>query len=179
LASKIPLRVYTGRIWMIPVFSVIVLSPYIFLGNISYILLFTFRVFLAVSFLTLFMISTRFGDVINTMRFYRIPDMLVMPITLTYRYIHLMFSELYRTLLARESRRIGSGNISEIWKNGGKAVGTFFIRAYEKAERVHLASIARGYHGRTHVYQKDLRVGASDVSFILLTGISMAVYLYI
>jgi len=177
--SRIPVKVYTERIWMIPAFSVVVLTPYVFLGNIDYVLLFSFRVFLAVSFLTLFMISTSFSEMITAMRFYRIPDILVTVIVLTYQYIHLMFSELYRIFIARESRKIKNESFSEIWRNGGKSVGHFFIRAYERAERVHLASVARGFNDRTKVYGKDLKLKTSEISFILITGFGIAAYLYI
>jgi len=178
-ASRIPLRTYTERIWMIPAFSVVVLSPHIFLGNFDYVLLFSFRVFLAVSFLTLFMISTSFGEMITAMRFYRIPDIFITIITLTYQYIHLMFSELYRILVARESRKIRDESFSELWRNGGKSIGYFFIRAYERAERIHLATVARGFNEKTKVYGKDLKLKTPEISFILLTGFGFAAYLCI
>lgn len=177
--SRIPLRTYTERIWMIPAFSVVVLSPHIFLGSVDYVLLFSFRVFLAVSFLTLFMISTSFGEMVMAMRFYRIPDILIMVVALTYQYIHLMFSELYRIFVARESRKIKNESFSELWRNGGKSVGYFFIRAYERAERIHLATVARGFNESTKVYGKDLKLKTSEISFILLTGFGIAAYLCI
>lgn len=177
--SKIPLRVYAERIWMIPLFSFVIVSPYYFMGEINYIFLFAFRVFLAVSFLTLVMISTRFVDIVRAMRFYRIPDILVTLITITYQYIHLMFCELYKIFLARESRKIKDESFSQLWKTGGRSVGNFFIRAYERAERVHLAAVSRGYNGSTGVYGKDLKVQTAEVSFILVVGAALTAYLYV
>jgi len=62
--------------------------------------------FLAVSFLTLFMLTRPYSNTIAAMRFYKVPEILVTMISLTLRYIHLMFSELYRMLLARKARMI-------------------------------------------------------------------------
>lgn len=174
--SRIPLRIYVSRIWMIPLFSFVIVLPHTFMASVGYeyALLFTFRVFLAVSFLTLIMLTTRFSDVLYVLRFYKVPDVFVTVLSTTYRYIHLMFCELYRMLLARESRRIREQSSREIWKHGGKMLGFFFIRAYERAERVHLASIARGYEGRTKVYGKRFRLTANELLFALLIFITLA-----
>ncbi len=175
-SSKISFRTYFSRIWMIPLFSFVIVLPHVFFTStgIEYALLFTFRVFLAVSFLTLFMLTTRFSDVLYTLRFYKLPDIFVTILSTTYRYIHLMFCELYRLLLARESRRVRELGSREIWRNGGKMLGFFFIRAYERAERVHLASVARGYDGRTKVYGKCFKLTANELLFALLICITLA-----
>lgn len=177
-ASRIPLKTYSQRVWMIPIFSFFVLSPYI-LADLEYILLFSFRVFLAVSFLTLFMLSTRFGDIVYTLRFYRIPDILVTVFTLTYQYIILMFSELYRILLARESRKVKNESFSEIWRNGGAAVGSFFIRSFERAERMHLASLARGSKTPSKYYGHRLRFGLIEGSFVTIVFATLLTYIFI
>jgi len=176
--SRIPLKTYGQRVWMIPVFSFFILSPYI-LADFEYILLFSFRVFLAVSFLTLFMLSTRFGDIVHTLRFYKVPDILVTVFMLTYQYIILMFSELYRILLARESRKVKNESFSEIWKNGGAAVGSFFIRSFERAERVHLASLARGSKSPSNYYAQKLRFGLFECVFIIIVFATLLTYFYV
>jgi cobalt/nickel transport system permease protein len=90
-----------------------------------------------------------------------------------------MFSELYRILIARESRKIKNESFSQMWHNGGRSVGYFFTRAYEKAERVHLATVARGYNDKTKVYSEGLRIRIPDVAFILLTASTLITYLWI
>jgi len=55
--------------------------------------------------------------------------------------------------MARESRRVAKGSHLDLWRKGGESIGLFFIRSFEKAERVQLAMLARGdeiayYRGR-------------------------------
>ena len=116
------------------------------------------------------MLTTPYSETIAAMRFYKLPEIIVTTISLTLRYIHLMFTELYRMLLAREARMIKHPRYAETWKKGGELLGSFFIRAYERGERVYLASLARGYSERTKVYGKKFKPSISDVLLVSLTA---------
>jgi cobalt/nickel transport system permease protein len=64
-----------------------------------------------------------------------------------------LVDEAERLLRARESRaaalpgRRAGGSIA--WRAGvlGSMVGTLFLRAYERSERIHAAMLSRGYSG--------------------------------
>jgi len=191
VTSRIPLRVYLARIWFIPTFSFFVTLPHGFWGEhaviqmgfvsltdgVYYILTFSFRVFLAVSFLSLILLTTNFSDIIGALRFYRIPESFISILAITYRYIHFFFLELYRILVAWESRRLRDFNAKDVWKHGGRMLGAFFIRAYEKGERVYMASVARGYDGCIRVYQNESRLGFVDFAFVAIIALGLVVFL--
>jgi len=179
LTSKIPIKKYIARIWLIPTFSFFITLPHIFLSNdgIYYVITFTFRVFLAVSFLTLILMTTDFSSLINAMRFYRIPDSFISMLSICYRYIHFFFIELYKALIAWESRKIKDLSIKDTWKNGGKMLGNFFIRALEKGERVYMASIARGYDGKIKVYNNYSKLKWIDIGFSIFIVSGISIYL--
>ena len=178
LTSKIPIKKYIARIWLIPTFSFFITSPHIFLDStgVYYVTTFTFRVFLAVSFLTLILMTTDFSSLINAMRFYRIPDSFISMFSICYRYIHFFFIELYKALIAWESRKIKDLSIKDTWKDGGKIVGNFFIRALEKGERVYMASMARGYNGKVKVY---INFKLKQIDIIFCTFIISGILIYL
>jgi cobalt/nickel transport system permease protein len=56
-------------------------------------------------------------------------------------------------------------NFREIWKNGGKVLGSFFIRVFEKGEKVHLAMTLRG--DKIKCYSHPLKIDKSEILFII------------
>jgi cobalt/nickel transport system permease protein len=129
-------------------------------------------VFIAVSFLSLLILTTQFSEIISALRFFKIPESIISILVLTYRYIHLTFSELFRILVARESRRVRKMKISEIWNGGGASLGVFFIRVLERAERIYLSSIARGGQNyRPYVFPLRFRSTEAFFTSMVLANI--------
>ena len=182
-ASKIEFKLFLSRIWLFPLFSFLVVLPRAFSFDLTisqlgliYALVFSFRVFLAVSILSLIILTTPFSEIISTLRFFRVPESFVSVLVITYRYITLTFAEMLRVMLARESRRIKRLSFKEIWKNGGSALGVFFIRIYERSERVYLSSISRGgFKQRPYIF--PMKFGLIEAFFI--TFVSAFVWWYI
>ncbi len=168
LSSRIEIRLFLSRVWLFPLFSFVVVLPKAFFienwviglsesGSI-YVLAFSMRVLIAASMLSLIILTTPFSDIISTLRFFRVPESFISVLVLTYRYITLTFSEMLRILLARESRRVKRLSFSEVWKNGGNALGVFFIRILERSERVYLSSISRGgFKNRPYTFPLKFR----------------------
>ncbi|KYC44387.1 MAG: Cobalt transport protein [Candidatus Methanofastidiosum methylothiophilum] len=145
VVSNIPIRTYLKRVGLIPLFIFTIMLPQIFISSFEYAILFTFRVCLAVSFLIIFTLITPFKEILTSLRFYKIPEILVLTLSFTYSYTYLVFNELYRILIARESRRFNNKSYRKIWHEGGELLGMFFIKVYERGENIHLARISRGY----------------------------------
>ncbi len=97
--------------------------------------------------------TTHFIDVLHALRGLRLPAILVAILSFTYRYIFILIDEAQRLLRARECRSAelpgqrSGGSI--IWRATvvGRMVGTLFLRAYERSERIYVAMLARGYNG--------------------------------
>ncbi len=144
--SKISLRKFISRTWLFPVFSFIIMIPLIIanLNNVTYSIIFALRVFTAISLIQLFIMTTKFNEIVFALQYFRVPKALTQMVWITYRYIILMFSEILRILLAREARRIKESSHIESIKKAGNSLGLFFIRTYERAERINLAIMARG-----------------------------------
>ncbi len=178
LSSKIEPKLFLSRVWLFPLFSFIVVLPKaFFIGNeiglsesgLIYVLAFSMRVFIATSILSLVILTTPFSEIISTLRFFRVPESFISILVLTYRYITLTFSEMLRILLARESRRVKRLSFSEVWKNGGNALGVFFIRILERSERVYLSSLSRGGF-RHRPYTFPLKFRPIEAFFIIFVS---------
>lgn len=140
-----------SRIWLFSLFSFIVVLP-ISLTNPSYAAIFTLRVATSLIAIQLLIMTTPFSDVCYALRWLRLPETFVSALWLAYRYSLMLFSDLLTILMARESRRVSKGSHLDVWRKGGEAVGLFFVRSFEKAERIQLAMMSRG--DKIWVYRK-------------------------
>ncbi|UOY01513.1 cobalt ECF transporter T component CbiQ [Blastococcus sp. PRF04-17] len=77
----------------------------------------------------------------------RLPRVMVQILLFMVRYVDVVGGELHRMRVARESRGFRGGRLGAL-RVLGPAVGSLFVRTYERGERVHLAMLSRGYTGR-------------------------------
>ncbi len=91
--------------------------------------------------------TTPFPELLQALRKLRVPDIFVMLLSFTYRYLFVMIDEFQRMRRALASR---GWQGKWIWhaKVIGQLIGVMFIRTYEKAERIYVAMISRGYDGQ-------------------------------
>jgi cobalt/nickel transport system permease protein len=123
--------------------------------------------------------TTHFLDVLRALRALHLPQILVAILSFMYRYLFILVDEAQRLLRARACRSAesdGKGGRSVFWraKVTGQLVGTLFLRAFERSERVYVAMLSRGYQGELRTLgpsalpRKDLLVGIAGGGALLL-----------
>lgn len=110
------------------------------------------RSWLAVQAAILLTATTRFPDLLWALGALRFPRPLVSTIGFMYRYLFVLADEALRMMRARTARSAqapGRHRPSIRWQGGvtGSMVGSLFLRALERSERVYAAMLARGYDG--------------------------------
>jgi cobalt/nickel transport system permease protein len=96
--------------------------------------------------------TTPFHDLVDALRELRLPRILISIISFMYRYLAVLTDEGARMLRARDARSAlgdGRGGGSLRWRATvtGRMVGSLFLRAYERSERIYAAMQARGFEG--------------------------------
>jgi cobalt/nickel transport system permease protein len=96
---------------------------------------------------------TPFPDLLWALGALRLPRTLVATMGFMYRYLFVLADEAARMLRARAARAArppGEGKPPLLWQArvAGNMVGSLFLRALERSERVHAAMAARGYNGQ-------------------------------
>ncbi len=113
--------------------------------------------------------STHFPDLLLAMRALKIPRLLAAIVGLMWRYLFVLADEALRLLRARESRsavpfeaygrRVG-GRLLWRARVAGGMVGNLFLRAFDRADRIYAAMLARGYDGDVRALPRPpLRAG--------------------
>ncbi|MBA3022205.1 MAG: cobalt ECF transporter T component CbiQ [Actinobacteria bacterium] len=90
--------------------------------------------------------TTQRAEFVAGMQRLRLPSVLVEILSFMVRYLDVIAEQWHRMAIARASRGFRARNPTS-WSALSGAVGTGFIRAFERGERVHLAMLARGYSG--------------------------------
>ncbi len=103
--------------------------------------------------------TTSARDLIVGLDRLRCPQALTVIATFMLRYVDVLVAEAGRMRVARLSR---GDDPRVLWQLGGFAagIGTLFLRAYERGERVYLAMVSRGYDGRLPELDLGARAGA-------------------
>lgn len=118
--------------------------------------------------------TTPFHDLVDALRELRLPRILVSIISFMYRYLAVLTDEGSRMLRARDARSAqgaGRGGGSIRWRATvtGRMVGSLFLRAYERSERIYAAMQARGFEGEfRHLRARPVaRVEIIGLTFVL------------
>jgi cobalt ECF transporter T component CbiQ/cobalamin biosynthesis protein CbiM len=189
-ASRVPVGFFVKRVWMgIPFFAGIVVIPAIFfvpgprlfdvgigpahiapsINGLAGAALFISRVGVSVSLAVLLVVTTPWADVLKSLRALKVPQVFVLLLSMTYRYLFLFLHTANGILLARKSRVVGrtSGGEQRRWITG--TMGNLMSRAFKMSNDVYSAMLARGFDGEVRSFGR-YRLCPSDV--VSLAGVA-------
>jgi cobalt/nickel transport system permease protein len=114
-----------------------------------------------VSLAVLLVLTTPWADVLKSLRTLRVPQVFVLILSMTYRYVFLFLHTANGILLARKSRVVGrtSGGEQRRWITG--TMGNLMSRAFKMSNDVYAAMLARGFGGEIRTFT-TYRVRPSD-----------------
>lgn len=192
--SSVPVRTLLARVWPPTALAFVVVAPRLVLTpgpsvlsvgplsptelGVASVVTFVVRVAASVALVSLVLLTTHFADLLAALRRLRVPTLFVGVVAVTYRYLLVFLTELQRLVVARRVRTVRSHSISlrESWRALGTLLGTFFVRTFERSERVQLAATARGGGrqaldvGGTHRPPSDRR---SNIAFAALAAVAV------
>ena len=193
-ASRMPFDFFIKRVWLgIPFFAGIVIIPSIFLvpgphlfdlsigpvrlgasvpGLIGAVI-FVARVGVSVSLAVLLVLSTPWADLLKSLQALGVPQVFVLLLSMTYRYIFLFLHAANCLFEARKSRTVGrtQGSEHRRWISG--SMGSLMNRSFQMSNEVYAAMAARGFTGRIRTYSAYRMTPADWVA--LLVSISIAI----
>jgi cobalt/nickel transport system permease protein len=129
--------------------------------------IFFMRVLDSVSIAVLLVLTTRQHVLLKTLRIFRVPQLFVMTMGMTYRYIFLFLDIIQRMFVAiksrvgfissaKEGRRLVTSNMAGLW-----------LRSYRLQSQVYDAMVSRGYSGEAYVLD-EFKAKAGDYIFSAL-----------
>lgn len=196
--SQVPFDFFVKRVWIgIPLFAGIVIVPSIFfttgprlfditLGPIHFgpsiasimgAMVFIARVGVSVSLAVLLILTTPWADILKSLRTFRVPQVFVLLLTMTYRYIFLFLHTANGMFEARKSRTVGktTGQEQRGWISG--SMGSLMNRSFKMSNDVYAAMAARGFSGEVRTYSAYHMTGRDWFALAGSIVIALAVFL--
>jgi cobalt/nickel transport system permease protein len=167
-ASRIPFDFFVRRVWLgVPLFAGIVVIPSIFMvpgprlfdvalgplvispsiPGLVGAALFVARVGVSVSLAVLLVLTTPWADLLKSLQAIRVPQVFILVLAMTYRYVFLFLHLANGMFEARKSRVVAhtSGAEQRRWIAG--TVGNLMNRSVKMSGDVYAAMVARGFSG--------------------------------
>jgi cobalt/nickel transport system permease protein len=180
--SRLPFDFFVKRVWMgVPFFAGLVVIPALFLvpgprlfavdlgpftlalsqPGVAGAILFVTRVGVSVSLAVLLVMTTPWADLLKSLRAIHVPQIFVLILSMTYRYIFLFLHTMNGLFLARKSRIVArtSGGEQRRWIAG--SMGNLTSRSFKMSNDVYAAMMARGFTGEMRTWS-DYRMTAPD-----------------
>ncbi len=180
LLSRIPLRTLATRVWIAALaFSGAIAIPAIFItpGSVLYRLpllgwpvtqqgltsatFLILRVETAATFSMLLILSTLWTHVLHSLRFFRVPVVVVVILGMTYRYIFLLLQTARDMFESRQSRLVGKLESSDRRRLATASAGVLLGKTFQLSGDVHTAMQARGFRGEVRLLD-DLQMRPGD-----------------
>jgi cobalt/nickel transport system permease protein len=177
--SAIPMDFFIKRVWLaLPFFTGLVVLPALFITpgpalvrlplglvitrtGLNTVLFLLLRVSASVSATLLLILTTRWNSVLSALSVLRVPDVFVLILGMTYRYIYLFLHTANDMFLSRKSRVVGRMNSAEERKLMAATAATLLGKSLDLSSEVYLAMQSRGFQG-TVVTLKPFSMKASD-----------------
>lgn len=91
-------------------------------------------------------LSTPVTDLLLALRRMHVPQLMLELMELIYRFIFVLYESMQRIHTAQASR-LGYEGLRRSYRSLGELIGTVFLKAYRKSDRIYVALEARGYDG--------------------------------
>ena len=101
-----------------------------------------------------------------------VPPKIVYLFLLTYRYIFVIEQEFQRLVRAAKIRGFHPGTNVHTYRSYAYLIGMLFVRASDRAERVHQAMVCRGFNGRFHCL-REFSLSRRDLAWSAILGLAV------
>jgi len=194
--SSIPTDIFIKRVWLVlPFFTGMVILPALFITpgptliqlplgwvitktGLTTVLFMLLRVSTSVSLTLLLILTTPWNAVLSALSVIRVPDVFVLILGMTYRYIYLLLRSANDMFMSRQSRVVGRLSGAEERRIIAATAGALLNKSLDLSSEVYLAMQSRGFVG-TVVTLKPFQMQGRDwfwLSFFLAIT-ALAIYL--
>jgi len=194
LASAIPANYFLRRVWLaLPFFTGVLVLPALFLTpgpawlhlplglvvtytGIMTALFLLLRVSTSLSLVLLLILTTPWNTVLSALGVLHIPDVFILILGMTHRYIYLLLHSANDMFLSRQSRTVGRMTDSQARQTLASVSATLLGKSLGLSSEVYLAMQSRGFRGAI-VTLKPFRMSRLDwlwlSFFIAIAGLAI------
>ena len=193
--SRLHLPTFARGVWLgIPLLGAVVAIPSLFLlpghtliatpefggmrlavtdSGVSSAAMLLSRVGTSVSLGALLILTTRWADLLKALQVLRVPDVFIVVLGITYRYLFLLLHTTNNMFLSRTSRTVGQTSGFEQRRWIGALTGTLVGKSLKMSDDVYQAMLSRGFAGEIRTFA-SFRARDQDRLFLGLAAVFAA-----
>jgi cobalt/nickel transport system permease protein len=157
----------------IAAFTGVILLPSAVMGNYYSMVMITPKVFATVTAVNILSHSTKWNDITSALKIFIIPDIFILVLDITIKYILLLGEFSLNMLYSLKLRSIGRNNSKYTSLSG--IAGVMFIKSKEMAEDMYNAMECRGFTGEYKI-RKRLKITFYDIIYIAINVIIVMLF---
>lgn len=162
--------------FIIALFTFVILIPAAFWGNYYSIIMITPKVFATVTAVNILSHSTQWNSITSALKTFFIPDIFILVLDITIKYIALLGEFSLNMLYSLKLRSVGK-NKNKYTSISGIS-GIMFIKSKEMSEDMYAAMECRGFTGEYRVCKK-FKFTFADFIYIMINAIIMFAFFYL
>ena len=121
--------------------------------------------------------TSRVAELGNALRSLRLPDKLCLLLLFSQRYILVIEQEYQRLYRAARLRCFRPATSLHAYRTYGHLFGMTLVRSWNRAQRVRMAMVLRGFQGRFHTLTEPALQGRDRTALVLLLGAALVLLL--
>jgi cobalt/nickel transport system permease protein len=160
---------------VVTIFSLVILLPSILMGNINNSIMIIIKTITTVTVVNITSSISQWNDITKTLKMFFIPDIFILVLDITIRYIVIFGEFSLNMLYALSLRSVGKNKNKSTSASG--IIGTMFIKSKEMAEDMYGAMECRGFTGDYKLHNK-YKFRLNDVLCIIINIGFIVSYFY-
>lgn len=156
-------------------FTLAILLPSALWGNPYSCIMITSKVLATVTAVNLLSRSTRWNSITSALKRFFVPDIFILVLDITIKYIVLLGEFSLNMLYSLKLRSIGKNRSKHTSLSG--IAGTMFIKSKEMSEDMYAAMECRGFTGEYRIYGR-VRFTWADVVYIVINTAMILIFIY-
>lgn len=151
---------------------------YVTKEGLMLVALLTMRVINSVSLVLIIVSATTFERLIKSLAFFKVPNIFLLTLTLTYKFIFLLSSTIIETYQAIKMRWWNHGSVKKAENIVAGRIGYLFRKSWERHELTYQAMVARGFNGKLNFYSFE-KLKLNDYLFLGATIVLFSIFILI
>ena len=148
---------------VISLFTIVILIPSIISGNYNNSIMLVSKVFIAVVIVNTLSLTTKWYHVTKALKMFFIPDIFILVMEITLRYIYLLGEFSLNMLYALKLRSVGKNDNK--YSSMTQMMGTLFLKSKEMGDEMYSAMECRGFTGEYASF-RNIKLSLKDVLYI-------------
>lgn len=161
---------------LVSIFTFVILLPAAFGGNGFSSIMITSKVFATVTAVNMLSHSTRWNSITGALKRFFVPDIFILVMDITIKYIVMLGEFSLSMLYALKLRSVGR-NKNKYTSISGIA-GTMFIKSKEMAEDMYSAMECRGFTGEYSIADNKIKFTFADILYIIINVGIIIIFTY-